>query len=324
MHRRGPGRGRRGGGLTHTNREQEDGNVLMADIEKVGVVGCGLMGSGIAEVAAVSGFPVVVREVDDGTLEKGLGSIERSLDKAVKRGKRSEDERDEALDRITGTVELGPLAECDLVIEAIVEDVDAKQELWSELDELCPESTIFGSNTSSIPIAEMAAVTDRPDRFLGLHFFNPVPVMGLVEIVRGGATSEETMEAAYAFAEAVGKEPIEARDTCGFIVNRLLVPYLLDAVRAYENGVGTIEDIDRGMELGCSHPMGPFTLADFVGVDTLLHIADIMAEEFKEPRYAAPQLLRRMVQAGHHGRKTGAGFYDYSGDEPVVSDFVRR
>lgn len=296
----------------------------MADIERVGVVGCGLMGRGIVEVSAVNGYPVVVREIDDEILQQGLSAIEKSLDRAVSREKRTAEERDEALERISGTVDLAPFGDCDLVIEAIVEDVEAKKDLWSKLEEICPAETIFASNTSSIPIAEMASVTERPDRFLGLHFFNPVPVMGLVEIVRSGATSEETMEAAYAFAESVKKRPIEARDTCGFIVNRLLVPYLLDAVRAYENGVGSIEDIDRGMELGCSHPMGPFTLADFVGVDTLLHIADIMAEEFKEPRYAAPQLLRRMVQAGHHGRKSGKGFYDYTGDEPVVSDFVKR
>lgn len=296
----------------------------MADIERVGVVGCGLMGRGIVEVSAVNGYPVVVREIDDEILQQGLSAIEKSLDRAVSREKRTAEERDEALEHISGTVDLAPFGDCDLVIEAIVEDVEAKKDLWSKLEEICPAETIFASNTSSIPIAEMASVTERPDRFLGLHFFNPVPVMGLVEIVRSGATSEETMEAAYAFAESVNKRPIEARDTCGFIVNRLLVPYLLDAVRAYENGVGSIEDIDRGMELGCSHPMGPFTLADFVGVDTLLHIADIMAEEFKEPRYAAPQLLRRMVQAGHHGRKSGKGFYDYTGDEPVVSDFVKR
>jgi 3-hydroxybutyryl-CoA dehydrogenase len=296
----------------------------MSDIEKVGVVGCGLMGSGIAEVSAASGFDVVVREIDGDALQKGLSSIEKSLEKAVQREKRTAEERDAALDRIEGTVELEPLADCDLIIEAIVEDVDAKTDLWSRLDELCPEGTIFASNTSSIPIAEMASATDRADRFLGLHFFNPVPVMGLVEIVRGGATSDETMEAAYGFGRALGKEPIEAKDTCGFIVNRLLIPYMLDAIRAYENGVGSIPDIDRGMELGCGHPMGPFTLGDFVGLDTTLHIADIMYDEYKDPRYAAPQLLRRMVQAGLHGRKTGAGFYDYSGEEPVVSEFVER
>lgn len=296
----------------------------MAEIRKVGVAGCGLMGSGIAQVSARSGFETVVREVNREALDGGMDSIRKRLDRLVSKEKLGEAERDEVLDRLTGTVELADLADCDIIVEAIVEDLDAKIDLFGQLEELCGAATIFASNTSSLTITEMAVATGRPERFLGLHFFNPVPVMRLVEVVRTGATSDEAFRAACEFSEALGKSPIECRDNSGFVVNRLLVPYLLDAIRAYQQGVGSIEDIDRGMTLGCGHPMGPFTLGDFVGLDTLYRIAEIMYEEYRESRYAPPPLLRRMHQAGYHGRKTGRGFYDYGGDEPVVSDFVTR
>jgi 3-hydroxybutyryl-CoA dehydrogenase len=286
------------------------------EIKKVAVVGCGLMGSGIAEVAARGGYDTLVREVDDELLSKGLARIRKSMDRAVDKGKLEAGDRDAALDRVRGTTELADLADADLVIEAIVEDLDAKKELFGPLDELCGERTIFASNTSSLTITEMAAATNRPDRFVGLHFFNPVPVMKLVEVVRTIATAEEAHAAAYAFVESLGKDPIEAKDASGFIVNRLLVPYMLDAIRSLEQGLGTIEDIDKGMVLGTGHPMGPFTLSDFVGIDTLLRIADIMHDEYAEARFAPPPLLRRMVTLGYYGRKTGRGFYDYSGDRP--------
>jgi len=294
------------------------------EIGKVGVVGCGLMGSGIAQVAAAAGYETVVREIAEEPLEAGLERVRRSLGKAVSREKITEEQREATLGRLTGTVELDDLADCDLIVEAVVEDLEVKNEVFGRLDELCGEGTIFSSNTSSLTITEMAASTGRPDRFVGLHFFNPVPVMKLVEVVRTGATSDGAFETAYAFASSLGKEPIECRDNSGFVVNRLLVPYMMDAIRAYENGIGSIEDIDQGMTLGTGHPMGPFTLGDFVGLDTLFKIGEIMFEEYRERRYAPPPLLRRMYQAGHHGRKTGRGFYDYSGDEPVVSEFVRR
>ncbi len=296
----------------------------MTDIRKVGVVGCGLMGSGIAQVCAQSSYETVVREVDEDALEKGLASIEKNLDRAVEKEKMDEATRDEVRGRIEGTLELSDLAGCDLVIEAVVEDLEVKEDVFRQLDELCGEGTIFASNTSSLTITEMAAATERPDRFVGLHFFNPVPVMRLVEVVRQGGTSDTTFEAAYAFAESLGKEPVACRDNSGFIVNRLLVPYMMDAIRAYENGVGSIEDIDQAMELGTGYPMGPFTLGDFVGLDTLCKIGDIMFDEYREKRFAPPALLRRMVTAGLYGRKSGEGFYDYSGETPVVSDFVQR
>lgn len=286
------------------------------EIRTVGVVGCGLMGSGIAEVTARSGFDVVVREIDDDALEAGRTRIERSTQRAVDKEKMTTDERDDVFDRLSFTTELDDLAGCDLVIEAIVENMDAKKELFGSLHELCGPETIFASNTSSLPITDMSAGT-RPERFVGLHFFNPVPVMKLVEVVRTIATSDDAFDAAYEFAGGLGKEPITAKDNSGFIVNLLLVPYMLDAIRQLERGVASIEDIDKGMELGTGHPMGPFTLCDFVGVDTLLRIADIMFEEYREPRYAAPPLLRRMVSLGRYGRKSGRGFYDWSGDEPV-------
>lgn len=296
----------------------------MARFKKIGVVGCGLMGSGIAQVCASSGYETVVREIDDDALERGLESVERRLDRAVAKERLTEDGKDEVLARLEGTTDLADLADCDLIIEAVVEDIEVKNQVFGRLDELCGDETVFASNTSSLTITEMAAATDRPDRFVGLHFFNPVPVMKLVEVVSQGGTSDETFDAAYAFAESLGKEPVACRDNSGFIVNRLLVPYMMDAIRAYENGIGSIEDIDKAMELGTGYPMGPFTLGDFVGLDTLHKIGGIMFDEYREKRYASPPLLRRMVQAGHYGRKSGKGFYDYSGDEPVVSDFVQR
>jgi len=292
----------------------------MPAITRVGVLGCGLMGSGIAQVAATAGFATVVRDIGEAVLAKGRSGIRRSLDKLVEKAKLDGAARDGALERLSFTTDLGVLGACDLVIEAVTEDLQVKNALWRELDTLCPPATIFASNTSSLTISEMASATARPDRFVGLHFFNPVPLMPLVEVVRAVTTSAQTFDAAMAFARQVGKEPIVSRDRSGFIVNLLLVPYLLDAIRALERGVGSIADIDRGMQLGCGHPMGPFTLLDFVGLDTTARIAEIMFEEYREPRYAPPPLLRRMVTAGMHGRKTGRGFYDYATDPPRPSD----
>ncbi len=287
------------------------------EIETVGVVGCGLMGSGIAEVAAKSGFDVVVREIDDDALEAGKKRIRKSLDRAVDKEKLSAEDRDAAWARFSFVTDVAGLKDCDIVIEAIVEDLEVKNELFGKLDELCGERTIFASNTSSLTVTDMAAATDRADRFVGLHFFNPVPVMKLVEVVRTIATSEETFDRAYAFAEALGKVPIAAKDNSGFVVNLLLVPYMLDAIRQLERGVASIEDIDTGMQLGCGYPMGPFTLCDFVGIDTLYKISEIMFDEYREERYAPPPLLKRIVSMGRYGRKTGKGFYDWSGDRPV-------
>jgi 3-hydroxybutyryl-CoA dehydrogenase len=287
------------------------------DIEKVGVVGCGLMGSGIAEVAAKANFDVVVREVSDDLIETGRDRIRKSLDRAVERGKLTLADRDAAWSRLRFSTELSDLADRHLVIEAIIEEIGAKNELFSALDDLCGPETIFASNTSSLTITDMAAASGRPDRVVGLHFFNPVPVMELVEVVRTIATSDEAFSAAYAFAEALGKKPIIAKDNSGFVVNLLLVPYMLDAIRQLERGVASIEDIDRAMTLGLGHPMGPFTLCDFVGIDTLYRISQIMFEEYREGRYASPPLLKRIVSLGRFGRKTGKGFYDWSGDQPV-------
>ena len=281
-------------------------------IETVGVVGCGLMGAGIAEVSARSGYETIVREVSDSLLEKGLGRIHGSLGRAVDKGKLDAETRDQALGRLTGTVDLGDLAECDLVIEAIVENVDEKLATFRNLDEVVGDGAIFASNTSSLTITQLAMGSGRPARFVGLHFFNPVPVMKLVEVVRTIVTDDAVFDAAFAFVRSLGKEPIACRDNSGFIVNRLLVPYLLDAIRAYEQGLGTLEDIDKGMKLGCGYPMGPFTLLDFVGLDTTYSIANIMFDEFREPAYAPPPLLKRMVLAGRLGRKSGKGFYEYS------------
>ena len=278
---------------------------------RVGVLGAGLMGSGIAEVCAKSGYETVVREVSDELAAKGVGRIESSLAKAVDRGKLAAADRDAARGRLSATTKVEDLAGCDLVIEAVVENLEAKKELFRELDGLCRDATIFCSNTSSLTITELSATTRRADRFAGLHFFNPVPVMKLVEVVRAIATSDETVATVFAFAKSLGKEPILARDNSGFIVNRLLVPYLLDAVRALDEGVGTKEDIDKGMELGCGHPMGPLKLLDFVGLDTTYAIAEIMFAEYREKRFAPPPLLKRMVLAGRYGRKSGRGFYEY-------------
>jgi 3-hydroxybutyryl-CoA dehydrogenase len=280
-------------------------------INRVGVLGAGLMGSGIAEVCAKSGYETVVREVSDDLARKGVQRVESSLAKAVERGKLAAAERDAARGRLSATTQVKDLAECDLVIEAVIENLDAKKELFGELDALCGDSAIFCSNTSSLTITELSAATCRPDRFAGLHFFNPAPVMKLVEVVRTIATSEETIGTVFEFAKSLGKEPILARDNSGFIVNRLLIPYLLDAVRALEEGVGSKEDIDKGIELGCGHPMGPLKLLDFVGLDTTYAIAEIMFTEYREKRFAPPPLLKRMVLAGRYGRKSGRGFYEY-------------
>jgi 3-hydroxybutyryl-CoA dehydrogenase len=281
-------------------------------IEKVGVVGCGLMGSGIAQVAAQAGYPVTVREVSTQLLEKGLQSIEKNLGRLVEKGTIAAVDRDQIRGRLRGTTNVDDLKDCDIIIEAIIEQLPAKRELWSALDKICPKSAIFASNTSSLSITEMATFTQRPDRFLGLHFFNPVPVMKLVEVIRTIATDPKVFEEAVAFAGKLGKTPVRTTDRTGFIVNRLLVPYILDAVRALEEGVASIEDIDNSMKLGCGHPMGPLTLLDFVGLDTTYYIANIMFDEFKEKRFAPPPLLKRMVLAGWNGRKAGRGFYDYS------------
>ena len=282
-------------------------------LRRVAVLGAGLMGSGIAEVSARSGYETLVREVTEELAAKGLARVEVSLGKAVERQKTTPADARAARERLSTTTRLADLADCDLVIEAIVENLEVKKETFGELDRVCKPATIFCSNTSSLTITELSAATKRPDRFAGLHFFNPVPVMKLVEVVRTIATSDETVEAVFAFAKSLGKEPIRARDNSGFVVNRLLVPYLLDAVRALEEGVGTAEDIDRGMELGCGYPMGPLKLLDFVGLDTTYAIAEIMFEEYREKRFAPPPLLKRMVLAGRYGRKSGRGFYEYGG-----------
>ena len=289
-------------------------------ITRVGVLGCGLMGSGIAQTAAVAGFTTVARDVAEPLLEKGRAGILKSLGKLVEKGKLDQKSRDAAVGRLTFTTDLAALRDCDIIIEAVTEDLDLKNGLWRELDRLCPPSTIFASNTSSLTIAAMAASTTRSDRFVGLHFFNPVPLMPLVEVIRTVTTSPETFDRAYAFARGLGKEPVTAVDSPGFIVNLLLVPYLLDAARALERGVATTADLDRAMQLGAGHPMGPLTLLDYIGLDTVVRIAEIMFDAYREPRYAAPPLLQRMVIAGFLGRKNGRGFYDYSVDPPVPSD----
>jgi 3-hydroxybutyryl-CoA dehydrogenase len=281
-------------------------------IKVVGVLGCGLMDSGIAQVCAAAGYKTIVREVEQGFLDKGLARVRKFLDDGVAKGKVTGDNRDATLANLSGTTAVDVLEDCDLVIEAIVENLDEKRRTYAALEPIVGAHTIFASNTSSLCITELAAATKRPDRFGGLHFFNPVPLMKLVEVIRALTTSDETYQAMYAFAQSLGKEPITAPDRPGFIVNRLLVPYLLDAIRAYENGLGTLEDIDKGMKLGCGYPMGPFTLLDFVGLDTTYYIANIMFEEFREPAYAPPPLLKRMVLAGYHGRKSGRGFYSYA------------
>jgi len=280
-------------------------------IRKVGVVGCGLMGSGIVEVCARAGYEVVVREVNDEFLQKGLGRIKKSMSRGVRKGKLAQEDMDAAWGRIKGTTTLADMADCDIAIEAAVENMEIKKSIFAELDGILPPQAILASNTSSLCITEMASVTKRGDKVLGIHFFNPVPVMPLIEFVRTILTSDETMAIAHEFGASLGKTMVTAKDTPGFIVNRLLIPYILDAVRIYENGLASKEDIDTAIKLGLNHPMGPLTLLDFVGLDTCLFIADAMYEEFKDPRYAAPPLLRRMVLAGHLGRKSGKGFYEY-------------
>jgi 3-hydroxybutyryl-CoA dehydrogenase len=281
------------------------------EIRTVGVLGCGLMGSGIAQVAAGAGYKTIVREVNDAALQAGLGRIKKFLADGVAKGKVTEDAQNKTLANLTGTTNTADLKGCDIVIEAIVENLDEKRAIYHAVEAAVRPDTIIVSNTSSLCITELAAATRRPDRFGGLHFFNPVPLMKLVEVIRALTTSEETNQALTTFATSLGKEPIAAPDRPGFIVNRLLVPYLLDAIREYERGLGTVEDIDKGMKLGCGYPMGPFTLLDFVGLDTTYYIANIMFEEFREPRFAPPPLLKRMVLAGYHGRKTKRGFYTY-------------
>ena len=283
----------------------------MKKIKKVGVLGCGLMGSGVAETAARAGYETVVREVTDELVDRGIQKIHGSFAKAVDKGKLEASARDEALGRLSGTVDLAALADCDIVIEAIVENLDEKRKTFQALDEAVQKDALFASNTSSLTVTQMAMFTKRPDQFVGLHFFNPVPVMKLVEVVRTLLTSDESFDRAFEFARSLGKEPIACKDNSGFVVNRLLVPYLLDAIRALEEGVASVEDIDKGMQLGCGYPMGPFTLLDFVGLDTTYYIANIMFEEYREKRFAPPPLLKQMVQAGRLGKKSGRGFYDY-------------
>ena len=286
----------------------------MADdtkVQVVGVLGCGLMGSGIAQVCAQAGYRTIVREVDQTAVDAGLDRIGRFLQSGVERGKLTAEDRELVLGRLTGTTTVEPFAESDLSIEAIVENVEAKQAAFAELEPVVKSGTVFCSNTSSVCITELAAATTRPDKFIGLHFFSPVPVMGLVEVIRGLSTVDATYQQVFDFAQSLGKKPVAAPDQPGFIVNRLLIPYLLSAVRAYESGCGTLEDIDTAMSMGCGHPMGPFTLLDFVGLDTTYHIANIMYEEFRDPAYAPPPLLKRMVLAGRLGRKSSHGFYQY-------------
>jgi len=294
----------------------------MAEIKRVGVLGCGLMGSGIAQVAAAAGYETIVREVSDELVQRGLGGIGRQLGKAVEKGKMAAEERDAVVGRLRGTTSLEDLRDCDVIIEAVVEDLAVKNEMWKTLDAVCGPDAIFASNTSSLTIADMAAATRRPERMVGLHFFNPVPVMKLVEVVKTIATDPAVFDAAFEFARSLRKEPIVCKDNSGFVVNLLLVPYMMDAIRALEQGVATIEDIDKGMKLGTGYPMGPFVLSDFVGLDTLDKIGDIMFREYKEKRYASPPLLKRMISLGYYGRKTGKGFYDYSGAEPVAMKLV--
>lgn len=291
----------------------------MKKIKKVGVIGGGLMGSGIAQVSAAAGFPTTVREVSDDLCAKSRQSIEKTLAKGIERGKVTVAEGDSTLANLRFVTRLDEIADSDLFIEAVVEDLDVKNALWSELDRIAQPEAIFASNTSSLTIIAMAAATGRPDRMLGLHFFNPVPLMKLVEVVRTITTSEETEQRALDFVKALGKEPIRARDSSGFVVNLLLIPYMLDAINALEANVASVEDIDRGMQLGAGHPMGPFTLLDFVGLDTAYKIAEIMFEEYRDHRYAPPPLLKRLVLAGMLGKKTGKGFYDYSSNPPRVS-----
>jgi 3-hydroxybutyryl-CoA dehydrogenase len=290
------------------------------EISKVGVCGAGLMGHGIAQIAAQAGYDVVLREVDQERLDKGIGRIEKQLGRAVEKGRMEQSEADEARGRIHGTLDYGDLADCDLVIEAITEDLGMKLDMWRELDGIVKDGAVLATNTSSLSVIDQAAATKRPDRFIGLHFFNPPQVMPLLEVVQTVTTDDESLRTGFELGEKLQKQTVHAKDKTGFIVNRLLVPYMLDAIRAYEEGVGSIEQIDAAMKAGANHPMGPFTLLDFVGLDTTKSIADIMFDEYREKRFAAPPTLRKMVSAGFYGRKSGRGFYDYSGEQPVAVD----
>ncbi len=292
---------------------------MAQQIERVGVLGAGLMGHGIAQVAAQSGYAVVLREVDDATLAKGVGRIEKQLARAVEKGKSTQEDADAVRARIEATTDYGALAGCDLVIEAITESLPLKLEMWKEVDRIVEAQAIFATNTSSLAVIDQAAATSRPERFVGVHYFNPAQVMKLVEVVRCVTTSDETFAAALQFARSQGKLAIPTKDQAGFIVNRLLVPYMLDAIRALEEGVGSIAEIDEAMKAGAGHPMGPLTLADFVGLDTLGSICDVLFDEFRERRFARPPKLRKMIAAGWYGRKSGKGFYDYSGDSPQAN-----
>jgi len=290
------------------------------EISKVGVIGCGLMGHGITQICAQAGWDVTVREMNQEKLDGGIGKIEKQLARAVEKGRASQEEADAVRGRIQPTLDYADLSDCDLVIEAMTEDLAMKLEMWKEVDKIVKEGAIFATNTSSLAVIDQAAATSRPDRFCGMHFFNPAQVMPLLEIVQTVTTSDETLKLAFDAGERLGKTTVHAKDKTGFIVNRLLVPYLLDAIRAYEEGVGSIDQIDAAMKAGANHPMGPFTLLDFVGLDTTKSIADIMFDEYRERRFAAPPTLRKMVAAGYYGRKSGKGFYDYSGEEPVPTE----
>ncbi|MFN8173822.1 MAG: 3-hydroxybutyryl-CoA dehydrogenase [Solirubrobacteraceae bacterium] len=289
----------------------------MAEIGKVGILGAGLMGHGIAQVTAQAGYDVVLREVDQATLEKGLGKIDRQLARAVEKGKATQEDADAVRGRIQGTVDYGDLAGSDLVIEAITEDLGLKLEMWKEVDAIVKPEAYFATNTSSLAVIDQAASTGRPERFLGLHFFNPAQVMKLLEVIRCVTTSDEAFQVGLDYGAKIGKLTVQTRDTAGFIVNRLLVPYLLDGIRGYEEGIGSIAEIDDAMKAGAGHPMGPLTLSDFVGLDTLGAICDVLFDEFRERRFAKPPTLRKMLSAGWYGRKSGMGFYDYSGEAPV-------
>ncbi len=295
------------------------------EIKKVGVVGCGLMGHGIVQVSAQAGYDVIVAEANQAALDRGLGKIEKQLGRAVEKGRMEQPDADAVRGRIHGTVSvdggeltLEAFTDCDLVVEAVTEDLDLKLAMWAALDQAVKPEALFATNTSSLPVVNMAAATNRPEQFFGLHFFNPVQVMKLCEVIQAISTSDETMEAGLAFADSLGKLTVRTKDKAGFIVNRLLVPYMLDAIRGLEEGIGTIEEIDAGMKAGAGHPMGPLTLADFVGLDTLMSISNVMFDEFRERRFAAPPTLRKMIAAGFFGRKNGRGFYDYSGEKPVA------
>ncbi len=286
------------------------------EISKVGVLGCGLMGHGITQICAQAGWDVVVREVDQERLDNGIGKIEKQLSKAVEKGKLEQADADAVLGRITPTLDYGDFADCDLVIEAITEDLDGKLEMWRELDSIVKPEATFATNTSSLSVIDQAASTKRPDRFIGLHFFNPVQRMPLLEVIRTVTTDDESLQAGLDFGAKLGKQTVQTRDSAGFIVNRLLIPYILDAIRGYEEGIGSIEEIDAAMKAGAGHPMGPLALADFIGLDTMGSVCDVLFDEFRERRFARPPLLRKMLAAGWYGRKSGKGFYDYAGEAP--------